>query len=352
MKELTLWKDGENAVTGEVDSGDLWIEVSPGDLFGDKMVRDWPDGFHVIKTAGDPLPPHEDEIMYKAATFDQIIAKANPNHDKATGQFAAAHAAAMAATEKVKASPTAFNHTSARDAHMHARRIAQKEGHFADATTHHARASEHDAQAKGARVAGFRSVRREANPVTSPMDTIREAMRRSGGGGMAQSTDAKRRTTKKSATHRDGDWLAERENFGNRDGDIEFEAAFEFKITKLDDAKRMVYGFASVTSVNGAVISDLQNDSVTMEDITTAAHEFMKSHRVGGEMHREGLHGGDVVESLMIDEDTKRVLGITRPEEGWFIGYHVTDDNVWKRVQSGEYAAFSIGGTGRRVPMD
>lgn len=131
-----------------------------------------------------------------------------------------------------------------------------------------------------------------------------------------------------------------------------FSASFDFKITKLDDEKQMVYGFAAVSKVHGEDVCDLQGDVLSMEEITKAAHNFMTHHRVGGEMHYAGVQRGNIVESICIDADVKKTLGITRPEEGWYIGYHVTDPAVWQDVKSGRYPAFSIGGTGRRTPIE
>lgn len=131
----------------------------------------------------------------------------------------------------------------------------------------------------------------------------------------------------------------------------EFEIGLQFEIMKTDDEKRMVYGFASVSSVNGAELVDLQGDVIDMAELTKAAHEFMSNARVGGDMHTT-MGTGEIVESMVIDGSLKKVLGITRPEEGWFIGYKVTDDGVWKNVKEGKYAGFSIGGTGVRVPVE
>jgi hypothetical protein len=33
------------------------------------------------------------------------------------------------------------------------------------------------------------------------------------------------------------------------------------------------------------------------------------------------------------------------------VGFKIHDAGVWKKIQDGEYRAFSIGGTGSRIPL-
>lgn len=53
-----------------------------------------------------------------------------------------------------------------------------------------------------------------------------------------------------------------------------------------------------------------------------------------------------LVESVMITKEKMLAMGI--PEgtvpEGWWIGFLVTDEDVWQKVKSGEYPMFSIEG--------
>lgn len=130
----------------------------------------------------------------------------------------------------------------------------------------------------------------------------------------------------------------------------DFSVNLEFEIRKTDDEKQIVYGFASVSKMAGVEMTDLQGDVVSTDEIQRAAHDFMIESRVGGDMH-VSKSGGIIVESLIVDGATKKALGIARPEEGWFIGYKVTDGEVWKGVKEGKYKGFSIGGTGVRTPI-
>jgi hypothetical protein len=123
------------------------------------------------------------------------------------------------------------------------------------------------------------------------------------------------------------------------------------RVTKLDEDQHLVYGWASVTEKDGQLVVDSQDDTITTDDLVKAAHDFVLSSRRSAEMHRDGSHIGDIVESLVFTPDVQKALGIDLGMVGWFIGVKVSDMGVWKRIKSGEYKAFSIGGTGVRVPL-
>lgn len=118
-------------------------------------------------------------------------------------------------------------------------------------------------------------------------------------------------------------------------------------IAKVDDEQRMVWGWASVIVEDGSVVTDKQEDQVELAELSKAAHGFMRMSRVGGDMH-EKMDGGEIVESIVFTPDMQKALGIDLKKVGWFIGYHVTNDDVWKRVKSGDLKAFSFGGRARR----
>lgn len=73
----------------------------------------------------------------------------------------------------------------------------------------------------------------------------------------------------------------------------------------------------------------------------------MMDVRVAKAMH-DGDQVGEVLHSLPLTKELGSALGISSPQEGWIIAMKVHDDEVWKRVKSGELKAFSIGGKGLR----
>ena len=108
------------------------------------------------------------------------------------------------------------------------------------------------------------------------------------------------------------------------------------KIQKMDEEQKLVYGTFLVPDVE-----DLQGDIISKEDIIKAAHLFMLDYQQIGEVHKTINPDCKVVESY-IDPDTGEWKGVIK----------VFDDTVWDKVKSGEYESFSVGGDGRREPVD
>jgi len=115
------------------------------------------------------------------------------------------------------------------------------------------------------------------------------------------------------------------------------------EILKVDDEQRLIYGWGSVVTKKGIPVVDLQGDVIEAETLVKAVNEFMEHVRVGKTMH-EGEATGQVIHSLPITDEICKALGIQCDREGWIVAYKVYDDEVWKRVKSGELKAFSIGG--------
>lgn len=119
------------------------------------------------------------------------------------------------------------------------------------------------------------------------------------------------------------------------------------KILKLDDEARIVWGWASVVSIDGKPLVDLQGDIISADVMTRAADNFMADVRTAKAMH-EGGKIGEVIHSFPLTKALGAALGVHSALEGWIVAMKVHDDGVWNRVKSGELAAFSIGGMGKR----
>jgi len=125
-------------------------------------------------------------------------------------------------------------------------------------------------------------------------------------------------------------------------------------IKKADSEKMQAFGWASVSLVeNGEQIEDWQEDMIDPEDLEEAAYQFVIFYRDGGEMHERG-GVATLIESIVFTEEKQAALGIpagTLPV-GWWIGFQITDPEVWEKVKSGEYPMFSIEGEAERVEVD
>lgn len=130
---------------------------------------------------------------------------------------------------------------------------------------------------------------------------------------------------------------------------MKFGVTFDFE--KSDKEGRYVRGWASVVSINGEAVTDTQGDLITMAELRKAAHRFVTDARVAKAMHR-GDQVGEVVESVIIDDEFAKATGMSTDKRGWWIGMAVNDDNIRKRVKAGELKAFSIGGRGKRKKLE
>lgn len=124
-----------------------------------------------------------------------------------------------------------------------------------------------------------------------------------------------------------------------------------FQIQKSDDDKMLAFGWASVAvTEDGEQIEDWQSDMIDPDVLEHAAYQFVELYREGGEMHERG-GAAVLVESMVFTEKKMASLGIppgTLPI-GWWIGFRVTDPDVWEKVKDGTYSMFSIEGEAERV---
>jgi hypothetical protein len=128
---------------------------------------------------------------------------------------------------------------------------------------------------------------------------------------------------------------------------VEKQSHGTFKVLKIDEDQRIIFGWGSVTTHKGELVVDLQGDVIKTDTLHKAINEFMKGVRVG-KLNHSGEQVGQIVHSFPMSKDICAALGIQSDKEGWITGYHVTDDALWEKVKSGEYAEFSIGGRAQK----
>ena len=125
----------------------------------------------------------------------------------------------------------------------------------------------------------------------------------------------------------------------------------DFKLIKLDEEQRMVFGWAQISlTSDGKPVEDLQGDLISPEELEKAFYRFMEESRKSGVMHQGGIKG-EVIEMFVPTEDKLQKMGIPKgvlPMAAW-IGVKVLDESTWKAVKSGELSMFSIQATVQRV---
>lgn len=128
-----------------------------------------------------------------------------------------------------------------------------------------------------------------------------------------------------------------------------FHINFEF--AKSDTTGRYVRGWASVVTDAGVPVQDHQGDIIAIDDIRKAAHKYICDARVAKAMHT-GQQVGEVVESVIIDDEFAKALGVTDQRRGWWIGMEIHHPDIQADVRKGKLRAFSIGGRGKRTPVE
>ena len=129
-----------------------------------------------------------------------------------------------------------------------------------------------------------------------------------------------------------------------------------FSITKADEDKRLVFGWASISiTVDGVQLEDRQKDMIDPEDLEEAAYEYVLNFRDTGEEHISTMRKkGKLVESCVFTAEKQKAMGIpegTLPV-GWWIGFKIEDDAAWEKVKNGTYRMFSIEGRANREPVE
>lgn len=121
-----------------------------------------------------------------------------------------------------------------------------------------------------------------------------------------------------------------------------------FEVSKLDDDKRLVFGWASVLeNDDGSPLEDLQGDVIAPDELENAVYKFVLDSRKAGEMHQRTEGIGRLVESFVLTPEKAAVLGIEK-RAGWWVGFKIDDDSTWAEVKKGNFRMFSIGGKAMR----
>lgn len=147
----------------------------------------------------------------------------------------------------------------------------------------------------------------------------------------------------------------------------------EFQIAKIDDAERLVFGFANVSVAKstaagsgGHEIFDLQKDSIPPAELEKAAYQFVLDFREADADHK-GPAIGQLVESMVFTPEKLAKLA-TDPVSGavnsealailkqalpcrWWVGFKL-EPQAYAAVKSGKYRMFSIAGEADRTDLE
>lgn len=112
-------------------------------------------------------------------------------------------------------------------------------------------------------------------------------------------------------------------------------------ITCSNDEKQIAYSVVAEPDTE-----DAHGAFLDKQEIEQACHEFMEFLNIGSE-HLKKINAR-VVENLIVPPDVKTFYGVKVKPGSWIAGIKVMDPEEWKRVKSGEYTGFSLGGYARK----
>lgn len=121
-------------------------------------------------------------------------------------------------------------------------------------------------------------------------------------------------------------------------------------ITKIDSDRNLVFGWAYVSiDKDGEQVVDHSGEAVDPETLEEAAYLFNLDFRKSGEMH-QGEAVGELIESFMVTPEKLDLMGIAKDgaPTGLWVGFYIDDDEIFGKVKSGKYTAFSIQGQATR----
>lgn len=131
------------------------------------------------------------------------------------------------------------------------------------------------------------------------------------------------------------------------------DKAFSLTIEKIAPDKQYIYGWASVSSLDGVDVIDKQDDVVPIEELEKGVYEFVKDSRTMRDMH-SGERVGSMILSMIYNSDMEACGHVYKNAagqkvHGWFVGFHVEDAATWALIKGGSRPEFSIGGRATRT---
>ena len=144
--------------------------------------------------------------------------------------------------------------------------------------------------------------------------------------------------------------LLERVISGMLHAAMAYDMSKSTSILKLDGERRIAWGWASVATVNGKLVTDTQGDVISVTEMSKMADRFMASARTAKAMH-DGDQIGEVLHSFPLTNEIAKAFGLSTDREGWIIGLKINDEDTWQAMKNGTFRGFSIGGRTKRRPL-
>lgn len=129
---------------------------------------------------------------------------------------------------------------------------------------------------------------------------------------------------------------------------------YTVEVSKVVPDQQLIFGWLYVCrKADGTQVVDHSGEVIDVADLERAAYSYALDSRDAGYMHSK-MGIGKMVSSVVFTPETRQAMGI--PEgilpDGWWIGFKISDPEVWQKVKSGELKMFSIGGQAERRAVE
>lgn len=108
------------------------------------------------------------------------------------------------------------------------------------------------------------------------------------------------------------------------------------EIRKADDDRQLIWGIASVSTVNGELVKDYHGDTITTRALEEFAIDLVRGQRMGDFDH-DFEPSNEIVQALVLSDELQKALGFDLGYEPLVICTHVPDAALWNEVKTGEW---------------
>lgn len=117
----------------------------------------------------------------------------------------------------------------------------------------------------------------------------------------------------------------------------------QFVIKDIDKKQQILFGLASrVADKDGDLVVDTDDMVLDAKALEGSVYNYVLFSGKMGVEHKD-MGEGKIVESFFITPEKKKLLGMKGGEQvAWWIGFKVFKNELWKKVEEGEYPHLSI----------
>jgi hypothetical protein len=130
------------------------------------------------------------------------------------------------------------------------------------------------------------------------------------------------------------------------------------ELRKADADRRLIYGWASVSAIDGSHVIDKQGDIIPIDALERAVIQYGLESRDGSDMHEPETRGQmKLVQGLVFTPELEKLNVVAKNDDGkvihgWLACYYVPNDKLWAAIKRGDRPELSIGGQALVIEVD